>query len=89
MVVKLFEEPNQILRNSSSSLFVSGILEIKNKNFYFIINKIKLMKRIKYLLGETLYWLFIPLSLFFLIIVEILSILYNFFNNLFMFRKIS
>ena len=47
------------------------------------------MKKIKYFLGETIYWLFIPLSLFFLIIVEILSILYNFFYNLIKFRKIS
>lgn len=45
------------------------------------------MKKIKEIISETIYLLFIIFSFIFFAIVEILDISYNFFKNLFRFKK--
>ena len=47
------------------------------------------MNKIKKFIREVIYWLFISLPLIFLIIIEIISIVYNFIYNFFRFKKIS
>ena len=47
------------------------------------------MNKIKKFIGNCIYFLFIPLSIIFLIIIELIDIIYNFIYNFLRFRKIS
>lgn len=47
------------------------------------------MNKIKKFIGNCIYFLFIPLSIISLIIIELIDIIYNFIYNLLRFRKIS
>ena len=47
------------------------------------------MNKIKKFIGNCIYFLFIPLSIISLIIIELIDTIYNFIYNLLRFRKIS
>ena len=47
------------------------------------------MNKIKKFISNCIYFLFIPLSIISLIIIELIDIIYNFIYNLLRFRKIS